>query len=107
MTVEKEIRAFCARRHLDYEFQDLKNMGERVVAETHDPGSHAAVLKAACRLRGVTVIDWTHSADGGFNWESGSVPSSSPDTKPWSAPIRTATTTAETSTSISLLTPCG
>ena len=66
MTVEKEIRAFCARRHLDYEFQDLKNMGERVVAETHDPGSHAAALRAARHLRGVTVIDWTNSADGAF-----------------------------------------
>ena len=66
MTAEKEIRAFCARRHLDYEFQDLKNMGERIVAETHDPDSHAAVLKAARRLRDVTVIDWTCSADGCF-----------------------------------------
>ena len=66
MTTEKTIRAFCARRRLDYEFQDLKNMGERVVAETHDPGSHAAALKTARRLRGVTVIDWTNNADGGF-----------------------------------------
>ena len=66
MIAEKKIRAFCTRRHLRYEFQDLRNMGERVVIETHDPDSHAAVLKAAHRLRGVTVIDWTHSADGSF-----------------------------------------
>ena len=66
MTAEKEIRVFCARRHLRYEFQDLRNMGERIIAETRDSDSHAAALKAAHRLRGVTVIDWTHSADGNF-----------------------------------------
>lgn len=63
---EKKISAFCARHRLSYEWQDLHNFGIRAVVETLDRFHHAATLKAACRLQGVTVIDWTDTADGVF-----------------------------------------
>ncbi len=64
---EKRIRAFCTRRGLSYEWQALRCNGRRAVVESLDRNHHAAVLKAARRLKGVRVTDWTNS-DGGV-WE--------------------------------------
>lgn len=67
MTIaEKKISAFCVRRRLSYEWQDLKNMGRRVVVATRDRYRYAETLKAALRLKGVSVTSWAGEKEGGF-----------------------------------------
>lgn len=63
---EKKISAFCTRRRLGYEWEDLKNMGRRAVIETLDRYHHAETLKAAQRLKGINVIGWTGDDGGTF-----------------------------------------
>lgn len=63
---EKKIRDFCAHRHLKCEWQDMKNLGERAVVKTLDRGLHAEILKAACRIKELRVIDWTCEESVGF-----------------------------------------
>lgn len=63
---EKKIRDFCAHRHLKCEWQDMKNLGERAVVKTLDRGLHAQILKAACRIKELRVIDWICEEGGGF-----------------------------------------
>lgn len=64
---EKRISAFCTRHRFGYEWQALRCNGRRAVVESLDRNHHAAVLKAARRLKGIRVTGWTNS-DGGV-WE--------------------------------------
>lgn len=68
MTVaaEEKIRAFCARHRLKCEWQDLTNLGQRVVVQTQERNHHARILKAARPIREVCVIDWTCNDGGNF-----------------------------------------
>ncbi len=61
---EKRISAFCTRRGLAYEWQDLKYNGRRAVVESLDREQHAATLVAARRLKGIRIKDWTCGAGG-------------------------------------------
>lgn len=68
MTVaaETKIRAFCARHRLKSEWQDLTNLGQRVVVQTQNRDHHARILKAARPISEVSLIDWTSNDGGNF-----------------------------------------
>lgn len=61
---EMRINDFCGARGLAYTWQDLRHNARRARIETGDRYTHAATLKAARRIKGVSVNEWTAPGPG-------------------------------------------